>query len=209
MSEDEAGGEDEAAAEEESGAEEEAGEEASEEEASGEEEVEGEEASEDEATEEEASEDESEGEATEEEASEEEGSEEEEASAVDTGEPVDGTDTSSDDQVMLPGETISIGGADAGPPPVTLNTATTPEVRSGLGNTNTATADVPPPPATPVPPPVAPAPPALDVMRAVSGQTMGLNFGGPPVVPPPQIQVKLDFSTGPNVMNALGSLPGF
>ena len=110
---------------------------------------------------------------------------------------------------MLPGETISIGGADAGPPPVTLNTATTPEVRSGLGNTNTATADVPPPPATPVPPPVAPAPPALDVMRAVSGQTMGLNFGGPPVVPPPQIQVKLDFSTGPNVMNALGSLPGF
>lgn len=114
--------------------------------------------------------------------------------------PRNGTDTSFDDQVMLPGEVIGFGQANMPPPPL-LDTATAPIVRSNLGNTNTVTANVPPPQATPVPPPVPPAPPALDVLRVNPGQTM--NLGGSPIPPPPQIQLKLDVSVSPSIANSL------
>jgi filamentous hemagglutinin family protein len=123
-------------------------------------------------------------------------------------EPVNGTDTRFDDQVMLPGEVISFGGPVTIPPPPTLNVATSPVVRNNLGNTNAVTANITPPAATPVPPPVPPAPPALDIMRALPGQSLGMSFGGPTITPPPQVQATLDFSTGPSVANSLRAAMG-
>lgn len=122
--------------------------------------------------------------------------------------PINGADTSFDDAVLAPGETFSPGG-NVGPPPPNLNTATAPVVRVGLGDTNANVENVPPPPATPIPSPVPPAPPALDVFRALPGPALGMNFGGPPITPPPQVQATLNLSTGPAVMNSLSSLPGF
>lgn len=120
-----------------------------------------------------------------------------------------GTDTTFDDTVLTPGDTFTPGGNETTPPP-SLNTATAPQVRGGLGSTNASVENVPPPPATPVPPPVPPAPPELDAVRALPGQTLGMNFGnGPQISPPPQIQIKLDVSVSPDIANSLKSLPGF
>lgn len=118
--------------------------------------------------------------------------------------PKDGTDTSFDDAVITPGETYNTDGQSTLPP--SLVTSTSPSVRGGLGDTNTATENTSPPAHTPPPPAVPPAPPALDNLRINPGQTLNLGGGLPPT---PQIQIKLDSSVSSDVANSLSSLPGF
>ena len=98
-------------------------------------------------------------------------------------EPQDGTDTSNDDAVVAPGETVSMN-PNAGPPPQSLASSTAPAVRTNLGSNMSVT------PTVDNGPPPAPALPA-NLPTVAPGQTLNLG-GGSFAPPPPQIQFKLD-----------------